>query len=136
MERDCVCASLISRPQTSLLWTWTVWEAFPCSSPLALLSPCALWTALTQQDCMLLMGLKETVYWLSWTLTYAATSLLTSLVLVSSLHIPFVSLFLSISAAPFVLDFRRCGTLLKAQMTQDSSLHLARWALPRPLPMV
>lgn len=54
-----------------------------------ILSPClrSLDPFFSMQDCMLLMGLKETVYWLSWTLTYAAMTLLTSLVLVSSLRV-------------------------------------------------
>ncbi|XP_057813717.1 uncharacterized protein LOC131027665 isoform X3 [Cryptomeria japonica] len=39
------------------------------------------------KDCMLVMGLRESVYWISWLLTYAAMSVLTSLILVLSAKI-------------------------------------------------
>ena len=35
------------------------------------------------QDCMLVMGLRESVYWLGWLLTYALMAAVTSTVIVS-----------------------------------------------------
>ncbi|KAL3695276.1 hypothetical protein R1sor_009352 [Riccia sorocarpa] len=36
------------------------------------------------KDCMLLMGLRESVYWLAWLITYALMSAVTSLILVAT----------------------------------------------------
>ncbi|GJP34145.1 hypothetical protein CLOM_g18602 [Closterium sp. NIES-68] len=52
------------------------------------------------KDCMLLMGLRESVYWLAWLLTYAFMAVITSAVI--SLTVKLTSLF---SASTFVALF-------------------------------
>eukprot|EP00898_Chlorokybus_atmophyticus_P008393 jgi/Chlat1/8555/Chrsp82S07951 len=79
------------------------------------------------KDCMLAMGLKESVFWLAWFTTYAGMSAMTSAILAVTTH--FLGLFTNSSTlALFLVFFPYCLSVVTLSFAMSTVFSRARVA--------